>query len=135
LKKISLKGGHFKLWQHCTPEVRSGACIWAERTSAVPARVFGRNGLPPFRRVYLGGTDFRPTFVQAQKKRGARLRRVGFPVYNLMKSFKSGVNVLPLLFVSPPFLFIDGTKVKHICTTTKNRKSILLNGCLAKNWA
>jgi len=37
-------------------------------------------------------------FGQAQKKRGARLRRVGFPVYNLMKSFESRINVFAASF-------------------------------------
>jgi hypothetical protein len=70
-------------------------------------------------------------FGQAQKKRGARLRRVGFPVYNLMKSFESVGQCLPLLFVSPPFSFIDDTKVRVFCTIVKNRKTNLLK----KSWS
>jgi hypothetical protein len=72
---------YFKLSQHCTPEVpryigaRLFRCAYrAEQTSALRS------------------------FVQAQKKRGARLRRVGFPVYNLMKSFESVVNVCTASF-------------------------------------
>jgi len=35
--------------------------------------------------------------------------------------------IVPLLSISPPFYFIDGTKVKYIATTAKNRNRDLLN--------
>jgi hypothetical protein len=62
------------------------------------------------------------------KKNAALVCAARFPVYNLMKSFESVINDLPLSCLSPPLSFIDDTKVQDICTSAKNIKTHLLNG-------
>jgi len=64
--------------------------------------------------------------LRAKKNRGARLRRGGFP-YNLMKSLESVVNGVPLLCQSPPFSFINDTKVQDIAPMIKDKKMHLLS--------
>jgi len=46
-----------------------------------------------------------------------------------MKSLNRVVNEVPLLILSPPFVFINGTKVQGIVSVVKDKKKRLLK-CL-----
>lgn len=67
---------------------------------------------------------------QGQKKNAAHFCAARFPVYNLMKSFESVVNVRRRCSFASCSL-IDDTKVRQVGPRAKDKKTYLLNSCFA----
>ena len=75
----------------------------------------------------MGGITHKKLPVGAKKNAAHFCAAFGFPVYNLMKSFRMKINYLPLSSVSPPLALIDDTKVQQVAPHVKDKILDLLS--------